>query len=63
MAVLKLDEKEPSSREKFTRMVIGVTRTSILDFNKEVGIESRQQVVLEEVRMIFLTSVKVAVEN
>ena len=56
MAVLKLDGKEPSDRDKFTRMVIGVTRTSIHDFNKEVGIELRQQVVLEEVKMIFQTS-------
>ena len=63
MAVLKLDGKEPSDRDKCTRMVLGVTRTSIHDFNKEVGKESRQQVVLEEVRMIFLTSAVAALEN
>ena len=60
MAVLKLAGKEPPARDKFKRVVIGVTRTSIHDFNKEVGIESRQQVVLEEVRMIFLTLAVVA---
>ena len=63
MAVLKLARKEPSDRDRFTRVVKGVTRTSIHDFNKEVGIESRQQVVLEEVRMIFLTSAVVAGKN
>ena len=36
---------------------------SIHDLIKEVGIESRQQVVLEEVRMIFLTSAVVADKN
>ena len=53
MAVFKLAGKEHSDRDRFTRVVIGVTRTAIHDFNKEVGIESRQQVVLEKVRMIF----------
>ena len=53
MAVLKLAGKEPSDRDMFTGVVIGVARTSIHDFNKEVRIESRQQVILEEVRMIF----------
>ena len=60
MAVLKLAGKEPSDRDKLTRVVIGVIKTSIHDFNKEVGRKSRQQVVLEEVRMIFLTSAVVA---
>ena len=43
--------------------MIGVTRTSIHDFNKEVGIESRQQVVLKEVKMIFQTSAVVKIEK
>ena len=56
----ELAAKEPSDRDRFTRVMIGVTRTSIHDFKKEVRRESRQQVVLEEVRMIFLTSAVVA---
>ena len=63
MAVLKLAGKEPSDRDKLTRVVIGGIRTSMHDFSKEVGIESREQVVLEEVRMTFLTSVAVAGKN
>ena len=63
MAVFKIAGKEPSDRDRFTRVVIGVTRTSIHDFNKEIGIESRQQVVPEVVRMIFLTSAVVAGKN
>src|SRR6478609_4679001 len=54
VAVLKLAGKEPSDRDRFTRVVIGVTRTSIHEFNKEVEIESRQQVVLEVPLVVFL---------
>jgi len=44
-------------------VVIGAARTSMHDFSKEVGIESREQVVLEEVRMTCLTSAVVAGRN
>ena len=55
--------KAPSDRDKFTRVVIGTTKTSIQDFSKDVGIESREQVVLEEVRMMCLTSAAVVEIN
>lgn len=57
---MKLVGKTPSDRERFTRVVIGMAKTSTHDFSKDVGMESREQVVLEEVRMICLTSAVVA---
>ena len=35
----EISKKRTSDRNRFTSVVIGVTRTSIHDFNKEVGIE------------------------
>ena len=52
--------KVPSDKDKFMRVVIGPTRASMHDLSKEVGIQSREQVALEDVMIICFTSAVVA---
>ena len=41
MAVLNASGKEPSARDRFIRVVIGLIRASRQDFKRKVGIESK----------------------
>jgi len=52
--------KVPSDKDKFMRVVLGPTRASMHDLSKEVGIQSREQVALEDVKIICFTSAVVA---
>ena len=51
MADLNASGKEPSARDKFIRVVIGLIRASKQDFRRKVGIGSKLQVALEEERI------------
>ena len=55
--------KEPSERDKFIRVVIGLIRASRQDFRRKVGIGSKLQVALEEERIALRTSASVAGEK
>ena len=63
MAVLNASGKEPSERDKFTRVVIGLIRASRQDFRRKVGMGSKLQVALEEERIALRTSASVAREK
>src|SRR2546425_1141 len=55
-ASLKLVRKEPSRKDKFMMLVIGVIRESRQDLRRKVGMVSREQVALEDIRMACRTS-------
>jgi len=52
---LKLAGKEPSRKDKFMMLVIGVIRESRQDLRRKVGMVSREQVALEDIRMACRT--------
>ena len=47
---MKLVGKEPSRKDKFMMLVIGVIRESRQDLRRKVGMVSREQVALEETK-------------
>ena len=56
LAVLKVVGKNPSWSALFMTVVIGLSRDSMEDFSKKVGMESSRQLAFDEVRMIFQIS-------
>ena len=63
MAVLKAPGKEPTARDKFISVVIGLIRASRQAFKRKVGIESKLQVALDEETIILRTLASVAREK
>lgn len=55
-AILKESGKMPSDSARLMMVVIGGSRESMQDFKRKVGIQSKEQVELEDSRMAFLTS-------
>jgi len=53
---LKPAGKEPSRKDKFMMLVIRVIRESRQDLRRKVGMVSREQVALEDIRMARRTS-------
>ena len=53
---MKLVGKEASRKDKFMMLVIGVIRESRQDLRRKVGMVSREQVALEDIRMACRTS-------
>ena len=53
---MKLVGKEPSRKDKFMMLVMGVMRESRQDLRTKVRIVSREQVALEDIRMARRTS-------
>ena len=60
MAILNESGKIPSDNERLIMIVIGSSRELRHDFNRKVGIVSREQVELEDSRIACLTSSVVA---
>ena len=62
-ADLKELGKVPSERERFTMLVMGMIRESRQDLSKKVGMMSRVQEALEDLRMAAFTSSGLAGEK
>ena len=60
MACLREDGKMLSDSEKFTMLVMGMSKESRQDFRRKVGMASRVQVALEDCMMAAHTSSLVA---
>ena len=56
VAILKESGKEPSDSARLTMVVIGSSKESRHDLRRKVGMESREQVELKELRIACLTS-------
>ena len=56
MALLNLCKKDPSDKAKLMILVMGCIKESRQDLRRKVGIVSRQQVALEDVRIALRTS-------
>ena len=53
---MKLVGKEPSRKDKFMMLVMGLMRESTQNLRRKVGIVTREQVALEDIIMAWLTS-------
>ena len=52
---MKLVGKEARRKDKFMMLVMGLKRESRQDLRRKVGIVSREQVALEDIRMAWRT--------